>query len=312
MNRQTENKIIFVTRNTRLDDLMARFNTLAQTKFYIEHLGADFSEYVDEHQTYYSCQSQLHSVLKTLGRVQPVDRAFLPNFVFGPTDTVVVLGQDGLVANTLKYSKHLPVVGVNPDPRRWEGVLVPFPVRDVERILPEVFAGRRKTKAVTMAKAHLNDGQTLLGVNDLFIGVKSHVSARYSIQFGTHSEFHSSSGIVVSTGMGSTGWFRSLITGAIAITSQVTGQTIQTDSGGKFAWDSEYLYFTVREPFPSRTWSASLVFGQVTRTTPLVVVSQMAESGVIFSDGIEQDYLEFNSGTQATITVADEQGHLVI
>ena len=40
--------------------------------------------------------------------------------------------------------------------------------------------------------------------------------------------------------------------------------------------------------------------------------SQMPEHGVIFSDGIEDDFLEFNSGTQAVITVADEKGHLVL
>ena len=48
--------------------------------------------------------------------MQVIDRGFLPNFVFGPEDTVVTLGQDGLVANTLKYLHGQPVVGVNPDP----------------------------------------------------------------------------------------------------------------------------------------------------------------------------------------------------
>jgi len=38
----------------------------------------------------------------------------------------------------------------------------------------------------------------------------------------------------------------------------------------------------------------------------------MPENGVIFSDGIEADRLEFNSGTEARITVAERQGKLVI
>ncbi|MFT7387173.1 MAG: hypothetical protein ACI8VC_000410 [Candidatus Endobugula sp.] len=33
-----------------------------------------------------------------------VERNLLPNFIFGPEDIVVVIGQDGLVANPLKYS----------------------------------------------------------------------------------------------------------------------------------------------------------------------------------------------------------------
>lgn len=72
------------------------------------------------------------------------------------------------------------------------------------------------------------------------------------------------------------------------------------------------LYFTVREPFPSKTSSASLVFGKVTEKNALKLISQMPEHGVIFSDGIEADFLEFNSGTEATISVAEKKGHLVI
>ena len=78
-----------------------------------------------------------------------------------------------------------------------------------------------------------------------------------------------------------------------------------------FSWESEFLYFTVREPFPTRTTGASLVFGRVTSDTPLILESQMAENGVIFSDGIEQDFLEFNSGTQAVIGIAEKKGVLV-
>lgn len=37
------------------------------------------------------------------GRLQRLDRGFLPNFLFPPDSLVVVVGQDGLVANTLKY-----------------------------------------------------------------------------------------------------------------------------------------------------------------------------------------------------------------
>jgi hypothetical protein len=78
-----------------------------------------------------------------------------------------------------------------------------------------------------------------------------------------------------------------------------------------FQWESDYLYFTVREPFPTRTTRASLVFGRVTPETPLTLESQMAEHGVIFSDGLEKDFLEFNSGTQAVIGIAERKGVLV-
>ena len=311
MKRLTENKIILITRTTRLEELIVRFNTMEQAKFYIEHLGADFSDYDAEHRQYKDALRETEAQLRELGRVQTLDRAFLTNFMFGPEDTVVVLGQDGLVANTLKYVDERPIVAVNPDPRRWDGVLLPFRVPDVRAIVTEVFAGLRSMRDITMAQASLNNGLKLYGVNDLFIGHRSHVSARYELAVGQKHERQSSSGIIVSTGLGSTGWFTSVLAGARGIGTAL-GRPIETDLLKDFRWESKYLYYTVREPFPSRTSSASLVFGKVTGKDPLTLVSQMPENGVIFSDGIEADYLEFNSGTRAVVTVADKKGRLVV
>ena len=308
----TERKIILVSRRTRLDDLIARFNTVDQAKFYVEHLGADFSDYVRERDTYRAALAQAEGILRELGRVQTLARSFLPNFLFGKDDTVVVLGQDGLVANTVKYLATQPVIGVNPDPPRWDGVLLPFTVADLSKIVPEVFAAKRQIKEVTMAKAELNNGQRLNAVNDLFIGPRSHVSARYVIRIGDDEEQHSSSGIIVSTGLGSTGWLKSLLAGAVGVANSLSGSAQVVSAQSSFDWSANYLLFTVREPFPSRTSAASLLFGPVTKETPLILTSQMPEHGVIFSDGIEDDFLEFNSGTQAVITVADEKGHLVV
>ncbi len=333
MNRLTENKIVLITRPTRLAELVARFNTVAHARFYVEHLGADFDDYLREDKTDRRALAVARAALGRLGRVQLVDRAFLPNFVFGPEDTVVTLGQDGLVANTLKYLDDQQVVGVNPDPSRWDGQLLPFKVADLPKILAEVFARRRPVKRITMAKVTLNNGQVLHAVNDFFIGPKSHTSIRYTLRIGSESERHSSSGVIVSTGLGSTGWLKSLLTGAAAIACSAGTDparrfagSLSDDEAGtggelsrsqrtvktEFAWDADFLFFTVREPFPTRTTGASLVFGRVTPRTPLILESQMAENGVIFSDGIEKDFVEFNSGCRAGISVAERKGVLVV
>lgn len=311
MKRLTENKIILITRTTRLEELIARFNTAEQAKFYIEHLGADFSDYEAEHRQYRTALLDTETQLQQLGRVQVLDRIFLTNFMFGPTDTIVVLGQDGLVANAIKYLNEQPVIAVNPDPQRWDGVLLPFQVRDVGTIVPDVFAEKRAARDITMAKATLNNGQMLYAVNDLFIGQRTHVSARYEIRIKGKSEQQSSSGIIVSTGLGSTGWFKSIIAGARGI-GNTFGKSFDTHVLNSFSWASDFLYYTVREPFPSKKTGASLVFGKVSRKEPMQLVSQMPENGVIFSDGIEADYLEFNSGTQATVTIAEKRGRLVV
>nr|WP_260510366.1 sugar kinase [Paenibacillus typhae] len=358
--RMSENKIVLVKRKTRLEELVVRYNTVQQAQFYIERLGADFSDYISEDLTYRKAVETAVIELSALGRVQVLERQHVPNFIFGDEDTVVVLGQDGLVANTLKYLQEQPLIGVNPDPQRWDGVLLPFTVNDLRLLLPEVFRSRRQVREVTLAKAELNDGQSLYGVNDLFIGRRTHVSARYLLRHGGTAEQQSSSGIIVSTGLGSTGWLRSVLAGAAGISrsaaglgltaaagsiaaagfpgaagreqaaganaggvaaaarmSQDTGRQGQADGAGagmasRLAWDDPNLYFTVREPFPSRTTSAGVVFGRVGKDEPLRITSQMPEDGVIFSDGVESDFLEFNSGVEAVISLAEKRGRLVV
>ncbi len=162
-----------------------------------------------------------------------------------------------------------------------------------------------------MARVRLSDGQELHAVNDLFIGPRTHVSARYTIQSGSQRELHSSSGVIVSTGLGSTGWFRSLLTGALQMTGVEDLNTLTALQSHGFPWEARHLYFTVREPFPSRSTQAELVSGKVDEQHPLQLYSHMSDYGVIFSDGIEQDYLEFNAGMTAEISVAERIGVLV-
>ena len=312
MKRLTENKIILVTRPTRIAELSRRFSTRSQAKFWISHLGQDFSDYEHEDEHYTRAVREAEKILDGIGRVQMIDRAFLPNFVFGPQDVVVVLGQDGLVANTVKYLNGQPVVGVNPDPARWDGQLLPFRVPDLKKIMPQVIKQTRPTKTATMAMATLNTGEVMYAVNDIFIGPRSHTSARYAITFGGHTESHSSSGVIISTGVGSTGWLKSLVAGAVGIARSTAAAPKLTSVSSEFPWDANYLCFTVREPFPSKTTQAAIVFGRIAPKAPLVLVSQMPEHGVIFSDGIESDFLEFRSGTRATITLADKHGCLVV
>lgn len=308
--KQSEARIILVKRKTRLEEMIARYNTILQARFYIEHLGADFDDYQEEDLSYRTSLSVAVQNLEPFGRVQVIDRELVPNFIFTPTDIVVAVGQDGLVANVLKYLSKQPLIGVNPDPKRWDGVLLPFTSSELHAVLTELLHHKRPIKYISLAKAVLNDGQYLLAVNDLFIGQRTHTSARYQIQSGNVTEQQSSSGVIISTGLGYTGWLKSVLAGAAGVANATTNDPVAIQAE-KPSWDANFLYFSVREPYPSCTTGSSLVFGKVLPEKPLHIRSSMAENGVIFSDGIEHDFLEFNSGIQATISVADEVRCLV-
>lgn len=307
-------KIVIVTKQTALEELIERFNTREQARFYIEHMGASFDEYQAAHDTYKQAVHDLKEAIPVGVRFQFIERAFLPTFTFGVEDMIVTLGPDGLVVNTAKYLDTQPLLALNPDPRRIDGVLVPFRMEQSTVALRQTIAGQGVMQKVSMAKAQLNDGQALYAVNDLFIGQSSHVSARYQLCFQGQAEDQSSSGVIVSTGAGSTGWLRSVVTGAAHVMAALHKEdSAQVATGDyRFAWDDERLVFSVREPFESKVSGARFVFGNIAADQPLIITSHMPQNGVIFSDGVETDYLEFNSGAIASIGVADKKLHLVV
>jgi NAD kinase len=311
VNTTLDRKVVLVTRKTRLEMLIARFHTRDQARFYVEHLGADFGDYEREHRDYASAHQAVVQVLQEHGRWQALDRGYLPNFLFGPHDVVVALGQDGLVANTMKYLDGHPLVGINPDPQRYDGILLPFTAQDFALLLGDVLADRRAAKRITMAEARLPDGQRMLAVNDLFVGPPSHTSARYEIDWAGKHERQSSSGVIVSTGLGSTGWMSSVVAGSIGIDAAWHHSATKSDYK-PMPWDANKLLFAVREPFPSRTTGTSIVFGECDARTPLRLTSHMADAGVIFSDGIEADHLDFGAGLTVQIQPAERAGRLIV
>ncbi|MEY0978295.1 sugar kinase [Providencia rettgeri] len=306
MQRNNDVRFVLVMRKTRLQELIERFNTWPQAKFYLEHNHVEVSDYLNEHDLYLRQLVQAESVLKSLGRFQLLERKLLPSYQFSKQDIVVVIGQDGLVANTLKYLKGQPVIAINPDPERWDGQLLPFEIGQLQEVVINTLKGKIEQKIVTFAQATTNDGQSLLAVNDLFIGPKSHTSARYLLNWNGEQEFQSSSGIIISTGLGSTGWFQSILAGAQAIMGVSTHPLAKG-----FGWGESKLQFSVREPFLSKTTGTKWVFGTIEPSSPLAVESLMPDNGVIFSDGIEDDFLQFNSGCIVTVKIADTQGLLV-
>lgn len=307
MSVQQDRRFLIITRKTRLQALIERFNTWPQARFYLEHSDADPTDYLSEHDHYKSQLEHAQQIVSNLGRVQLLERSFLPNYQFHQSDIIIIIGQDGLVANTLKYLNGQPVIAINPDPDRWEGRLLPFELKHLATVAEQTIEGRIDCQRITFAEARTNDGQVLVGVNDIFIGPQSHTSARYALEWHGKRECHSSSGVIVSTGFGSTGWFQSILAGAMAVAG-----TKKHDLSNGFSWDQQSLYFAVREPFPSLTTGTDLAFGQVDLENKLVLESMMPEQGVIFSDGIESDFLAFNAGCSVTIGISDKIGRLVM
>lgn len=306
-------QVVIVTRKTQLEELIERFNTRSQAAFYIRQQGESFDEYEAAHTQYASAVETLKKTVPRSIKQHVIERSFLTNYAFSEKDLVMTVGPDGLVVNAAKYLTTQPILAINPDPRRIDGVLIPFGLEEAGEWLGRALAQRVAIKRVSMARTTLNDGQTICAFNDLFVGARTHISARYRLELGGKGENQSSSGIIVSTGAGSTGWLQSIVTGACRVAAgiQPPDFTPPAPETYRLPWEAEDLYYAVREPFTSRTSQAGMVFGKLRKGESLVLRSYMPENGVIFSDGIERDYLNFNAGTVATISLAERKANLI-
>lgn len=298
---------IIVKNKTRLETLIERFNTKSQAQFYIERSGGNWIDYEIEHDNFHKSLSSIQQQLSSVIKNKIVERNFLTSFIFTEKQLVVVVGQDGLVANTAKYVNGIPMVAVNPDPERYDGVLLPFTSENFITGVKQVIKNDYQHTIATLAEAKLNDGQRILAFNDLFIGASSHVSARYRISYSGQEENHSSSGIIVSTKSGSTGWLSSIFN----MTNGVNNFLGYSESHSNETLASNKLMFVVREPFQSIKTQTGIVAGIIDGQSPLQIESYMPSNGVIFSDGIESDFLNFNSGAIVNIGTAKEKANLV-
>jgi NAD kinase len=294
----TTPRIVVVTRPTDYEALLARHGTREAARFFLDTRGQSIDDVDERHRRFEATLDLVWQGLPVAWRRNRVDRSDLARFVFEPEDVIVAVGQDGLVANTAKYLDGQRVIGINPDPERFDGVLVPHRPERAAKLLRAAVEGRVEIEARTMVEATLDDGQRLLALNEVFLGHRTHQSARYRIAFAGRTERQSSSGVVVSTGTGATGWARSIHLARGGATK------LPAPSDARLA-------FFVREAFPSVATGTTIVRGDVESEQAVEIVSEMNDGGTIFGDGIEEDRLAFGWGVRARVRVARERLRLV-
>lgn len=287
-------RVLVITRPTDYQALLARHGTREQARFFLSRHDQSLEEVEARHHRFEAVLARASQAIPVRWRRTRLQRADLPRFVFEPEDVVVVVGQDGLVPNVAKYLDGQLVIGVNPDPGSYDGLLVRHRVEALPDLLSDAARRKGRVEPRTMVEALLDDGQRLLALNEVFVGHRTHQSARYRIVRGNREERQSSSGLIVTTGTGSTGWARS----------------IQRDRRAEVpppAPSEPALAFFVREAFPSVATGATITEGRIFSGDVLAVTSEMNDDGVVFGDGIEDDRLSFGWGVRAAVGVAREK-----
>jgi NAD kinase len=294
-------RVVIVTKPTRLDDLVRQHLTEGAARFALESREQPIAPYVREDAIYKAALAQIRRQIPGDLPIAAVSREELPNFLFREKDLVVVCGPDGLFVNLAKYLDAQPVLAINPDPATIGGALMRFPPQLAGVMVERALAGKHRTEPLPFVKATIDDERIEWGVNDIFVGRRDQVSARYEIAFDGKSERQSSSGVIVSTGVGSTGWMSSIV--AMSRGLGADGKTSPLSTLPQPA--SAELVFVVREPFPAPGVGADLVTGRVVPGRPLRLISEMPSGGCVFSDGVVERTLDWSAGSTVEITVGE-------
>lgn len=240
-------RVVLVTRETELQALMALHATLGQARFFLEQRGQSIKAVIARHETQSRAITVARAAVPDDWTFAHVERASLDRFLFAANDLVVALGQDGLVANLAKYLSGQPVFGVTPDALAYETVLTTHEVANLGPLFRRHTAGDVDISPRTMVEAKVAGAGHLMALNEVFVGHRSHQSARYLLRVDGQEEFQSSSGVIFATGTGMAGWAKSITT---ATQSPLT--LAPTDEAGAFL---------VREPWPSKHSGAQLRAG---------------------------------------------------
>ncbi|MCQ9185617.1 NAD(+)/NADH kinase [Streptomyces sp. IBSBF 2953] len=298
-------RAVLVHRTTEYEELVARHGTHGQAAFFLSSRGRDIEEIADRHRRTKRALAEVTAAIPLTWRQSRVERADLDRFLFAPEDVVVVVGQDGLVANVAKYLAGQPVVGIDADPGRNPGVLVRHRPADAPTLLPGALTAGTGTTELTMVEAVADDTQRLLALNEIYLGAAGHQTARYRLGLdddGGAVEAQASSGVLVGTGTGATGWIRSVW---------------QERGGGGTAGDlrlpgptEQRLVWFVREAWPSPATGTSLVAGELAAGRRLTLTVE-SERLIAFGDGIETDAVELTWGQRVRVGVCEERLRLV-
>jgi NAD kinase len=294
-------RLVIVHRRTELQELLDRHATRGQAEFFLRTRGRSMQDVQERHDRLAAALASLRASVPAEWRHAEVERTDLSRFLLTPEDVIAVVGQDGLVANTAKYLNGQPVIGIDPEPGMNPGILVRHTPKAAAALLQDpALAGpveQLRCRDLTTVTARLDDGQELSGLNEIFIGHASHQSARYQLTTPDGQvERQSSSGLIVSTGTGATGWCAS-------IALERGGRLLPEPTDSILAW-------FVREAWPSPMTGASLTEGGLAAGETLRV-TVASDQLVVFGDGMEDDRLTASWGQEITVQLGARPLRLV-
>jgi NAD kinase len=234
-------------------------------------------------------QAALAALRKLLPRAHYISAEWASRAALGPQSLVIALGGDNHFQRVAALVDSQVMLGINSDPERSVGALAAFTIDSYAEAVSRQHISEAAPEHWTRLDVRLN-GVPLVhrALCEVFLGERERpYMSRHVLHLGEQSEEQKSSGLLVATGAGATGWY-----------AAARGDVRWTDE--TFAKTEESFRFIATEPHPGAR-ASQFLHGQVSTGEALRVVSLNRRNGVLAVDAFRHH--PFPSGALAEISV---------
>jgi len=296
-------RVVLACKKTALEFFSERYG--ATWPAMLERFDLDRIEVREEHEHHHRTLDALSAAFQALGvdLSVHVGRHYTSEDLQGAA-LVVSVGGDGELLNVARHlrGEHL-VLGVRSS-QRSAGQLLSPPEMAPEALVRAFAEGAYHVERWTRIEGRVETAQgtvTDLALNEIYVGDRYSVgTARYTLRLDGEEERQRSSGLLVCTGAGSTGWYANVVVPAGSFCLRPE----------PFARTSRELRFVVRDPIRVPDVPA-LVYGAVAEGSTFSVKSTMNSDGVVSFDCSKESYdeprvYEFNRGAELSLRASDQ------
>lgn len=235
--------------------------------------GANVETILSSHATQ---QASLGKLRQIFDPSQFIARDDLAESVNQDADLVIAFGGDNHFVYVSHFAKSAMILGINSDPQRSDGALTSLTADQCEEALQALTRGDYSIEEWPRLEALVNGKPLPLTTSELFVGERERVyMSRYVLKHGDVEETQKSSGLLITTGAGSTGWYDSAC------------RYLHPD-GNVFARTEPKFVFLATEPSKGRLNRSKLLEGTVQAGESLRIQSLNDSSGLVSVDSLDE------------------------
>lgn len=215
-----------------------------------------------------------------------VNRDKLKKKQFKNIGLVIAVGGDGTFLRAAQFVDNQLMFGVNAEPKDKEGFLMKSNKNDFERKFKKIMKNKFQIKKLPRLVAYINNKKIeTFALNEFYIGSrKSYHAAKYAIHIDGKKERQKSSGILVSTPIGSYAWAKSCCNKTLPL-------------------NSKNYQLVVREPYEGKIFkNYRFKYAILNENQKIRIISEMLD-GILIADSVSKEY-SFKNGSRAMVKLS--------